>query len=68
MHNQCNRGAHYLAEERGTFERPDGEDAVMQPTRRERVLVRRNPLVDFLDARSRTFFAWVAEDGWGQPA
>jgi len=68
MHNQCNRGARYLAEERGTFERPEGDDAVMQLARRERAPVRRSPLIDFLDARSRSFFSWVAEHGWGEPA
>lgn len=64
MHNQL-RGGRYLAEERGAFERqaesPRVTDQLQLPRREFHV-----PMIDFLDRRSQSFFAWVAEHGWSE--
>lgn len=63
MSNRPIRGGRYLAEERGTFDRPEEVQPIEET---EKQVPKEYPLMDFLDDRSRSFFAWVAEHGWLQ--
>lgn len=64
MHNQL-RGGRYLAEERGAFERVTLDVPISNPAQ-DKPKDFRLPLINFLEQRSRSFFAWAAEHGWSE--